>query len=300
MPTEKTESPKQKKLAELDRTRLLQECAKWFSAAIDGTLTEVLIQSLVRMLDIQEFSLLEFRINAAPAILSHYSSNEADLDPELETYLARTYLVDPYYNLFLRGDHWGFASFEEIMPDWMEHRHSYTEYQKLVHMVDECGYLISVADGVAIHLALIRSVGERQFGMQATSLLKDLEPIFSAVFKLYWTTHHDPDDPGLAMRQEGFSRISSVLSFFGSTVLTPREQEMVQLLLKGYSAKLVSEAMNISVGTANVHRANIYKKLDINSYKELFSVFIDAISSVEICAGEDIYQAYTSPPKSPA
>jgi DNA-binding NarL/FixJ family response regulator len=51
--------------------------------------------------------------------------------------------------------------------------------------------------------------------------------------------------------------------------LTPREREIVQLLAEGKSSKEVAVALNISVKTAETHRANIMRKLELHSVSEL-------------------------------
>jgi DNA-binding NarL/FixJ family response regulator len=51
--------------------------------------------------------------------------------------------------------------------------------------------------------------------------------------------------------------------------LTPREREIVQLLAEGKSSKEVAVSLNISVKTAETHRANIMRKLELHSVSEL-------------------------------
>src|SRR5271168_2125639 len=51
--------------------------------------------------------------------------------------------------------------------------------------------------------------------------------------------------------------------------LTPREREIVQLLAEGKSNKEVAGVLNISVRTAETHRANIMLKLNLHSIVEL-------------------------------
>jgi DNA-binding NarL/FixJ family response regulator len=51
--------------------------------------------------------------------------------------------------------------------------------------------------------------------------------------------------------------------------LTSREREIVQLLAEGKSSKEVASALGISVKTAETHRANIMRKLEIHSVSEL-------------------------------
>lgn len=51
--------------------------------------------------------------------------------------------------------------------------------------------------------------------------------------------------------------------------LTAREREIVQLLAEGKSSKEVAVALGISVKTAETHRANIMRKLELHSVSEL-------------------------------
>jgi len=50
--------------------------------------------------------------------------------------------------------------------------------------------------------------------------------------------------------------------------LSPREVEVLQLLIKGYSAKMIATELSISFDTARFHLKNIYSKLHVNCGKE--------------------------------
>ena len=51
--------------------------------------------------------------------------------------------------------------------------------------------------------------------------------------------------------------------------LTPREREVVQMIAEGKSSKEVASALGISEGTAETHRTNLMRKLDIHSVSEI-------------------------------
>lgn len=51
--------------------------------------------------------------------------------------------------------------------------------------------------------------------------------------------------------------------------LTPREREVVQLLAEGKSSKEVATHLDLSVKTAETHRSNIMRKLNLHSVSEL-------------------------------
>lgn len=55
----------------------------------------------------------------------------------------------------------------------------------------------------------------------------------------------------------------------GRAGLTPREREIVQLVAEGRSTKETADQLGISVKTAETHRANIMRKLNLGSVADL-------------------------------
>lgn len=53
--------------------------------------------------------------------------------------------------------------------------------------------------------------------------------------------------------------------------LTKREDDLLQLLVKGYSYKMIASEMGISIETVRVHIKKVYKKLQVNSATEAVS-----------------------------
>ncbi|HWW38976.1 response regulator transcription factor [Pedobacter sp.] len=53
--------------------------------------------------------------------------------------------------------------------------------------------------------------------------------------------------------------------------LTPRELDVLQLLIKGYSSKMIAAELMISFDTARSHLKNIYLKLHVNCGKQAIS-----------------------------
>jgi len=70
---------------------------------------------------------------------------------------------------------------------------------------------------------------------------------------------------------DGYSRPDVALDVKATTRnrLTAREREIVQLLADGKSSKEVANTLKISVKTAETHRANIMRKLELHSVSEL-------------------------------
>jgi len=70
---------------------------------------------------------------------------------------------------------------------------------------------------------------------------------------------------------EGYRRKGSQDERSGdsSSLLSPREREIIQLLAEGKNNYEVAGALNISVKTVETHRAHIMEKLDLHSITEL-------------------------------
>lgn len=52
--------------------------------------------------------------------------------------------------------------------------------------------------------------------------------------------------------------------------LTKREKEIIHLIARGQTSQQISEQLFISIHTVRTHRKNIWQKLEIKSYAELF------------------------------
>jgi ATP/maltotriose-dependent transcriptional regulator MalT len=55
------------------------------------------------------------------------------------------------------------------------------------------------------------------------------------------------------------------MAFAIAASISPREQEVLQLLSAGLSNREIAAKLSISVSTAKTHLENIYRKLGVNS-----------------------------------
>jgi DNA-binding CsgD family transcriptional regulator len=60
--------------------------------------------------------------------------------------------------------------------------------------------------------------------------------------------------------------------------LTPRERDIVQLVVEGYPSAAIAQRLGISRGTVKNHRRRLYEKLDITSERELFLLYVSWLS----------------------
>jgi DNA-binding NarL/FixJ family response regulator len=68
---------------------------------------------------------------------------------------------------------------------------------------------------------------------------------------------------------EGYLHPASENDQPSRSVLTPREREVIQLLAEGKTTKEVATTLNLSVKTAETHRTNLMRKLDLHSVVDL-------------------------------
>src|SRR5262249_17428107 len=58
------------------------------------------------------------------------------------------------------------------------------------------------------------------------------------------------------------------------TNLSPREEEILTLLTKGYRSKEIADELNIAVQTVHTHLRNIYEKLQVRSRAEAVAKYL--------------------------
>jgi DNA-binding CsgD family transcriptional regulator len=104
-----------------------------------------------------------------------------------------------------------------------------------------------------------------------------LQPAIAALLRA-----HDAAAEGIGSGEatdREHERLEGTLQRFGSSVLTPREGQVMRLMLEGYSAPSLAKVLGLSVETVRVHRRNIYEKLRISSLGELFNLALRAVTT---------------------
>jgi DNA-binding NarL/FixJ family response regulator len=71
------------------------------------------------------------------------------------------------------------------------------------------------------------------------------------------------------MMLDGYLRPQEVSENSEQQLLTPREREVIQLVAEGKTTKEIATALSLSVKTAETHRTNLMRKLDLHSIADL-------------------------------
>jgi DNA-binding CsgD family transcriptional regulator len=218
--------------------------------------------------------LLAFHADAPPEVLQHNLAPDVERH-YLERYLAGPYLLDPLYELALSDEKPATCRFRDATPDRFHSSEYYRHYCERTHLKDEMDFLVDVGKDSA--LALVVGRRGKMFSKAEFSRLQLFAPIVRAAMQRIWRswrTQPARDEPDRAIHK----RLTECFKNFGDGLLTERELEITQLLLRGHSTKSVARKLDIAPGTVMVHKRNLFSKLGITSQYELFSRFIDDLS----------------------
>lgn len=188
-------------------------------------------------------------------------------------YTAGLWLLSPLY-LNAKAGVRGFFHIQEIAPDNFRQSEYYALYYSSNGIIDQLGYLVESGDGTPLAISLERTAALPPFSATEREALKAAAEVVAALVRKHWAGEFTP---GEATQPELHTQVQQVLAQFGSSVLTPREREVAQLLLRGFPSKRAAATLGISAQTEQVHRKNIYNKLGLSSHNELFSLFFDSL-----------------------
>ena len=258
----------------LDSAEWQQAIAALLSADEADAICAALIRAIDLAVDHEGTCLIAFHRDAPPEII-HHTIEPAGARHYLDRYLAGPYLLDPLYQLALCGDKPTLCRFRDQSPDRFRSSEYYRQYCERTHLLDEMDFLLEAND--ATTLALVVGRRKRRFSKAELGRLRLIEPVVRAAMPKAWARRSRVG----ATRRAGDAlhrRLTDCFENFGDGLLTEREREITQLLLRGHSAKSVARELGIAPGTVMVHKRNLFAKLGISSQYALFSRFIEDLS----------------------
>ena len=254
----------------LESTDWHKAVAGIISSSDDQSVADALIDAIGSIVDHEGTCLLAFHKDASPEVL-HHTIEPAGAQHYIDRYLAGPYLLDPLHQLALREKKPTLCRFRDELPDRFRSSEYYRHYCDQTHLLDEMDFLSDVSDDTT--LALVVGRRKRMFNKTELTRLERIEPIVQAAMKKIWSAwaaKSDRSDKDAGMHR----RLTKCFDNFGQKVLTDRERQISQLLLRGHSSKSIARVLHIAPGTVMVHKRNLFLKLGITSQYELFSIFI--------------------------
>jgi len=209
-----------------------------------------------------------------------------------DKFIAGAFLLDPYYLAATKQKKNGFYYLHEIAPSGFKESEYFKTYFTLTGLSDECGYLIQLEEvgRKFINISIGQFDTVEKFSEKNLQNLAAVSPLIEALVKSHWQNLEVEPETTLDLREQ----LETALTSFGTSILTERENQMVQMILQGYSSKAIADRFSISVETVKLHRKNAYAKLDLGTQGELFNLFINSLMNMENYEGGDPLVTYLS------
>ncbi|MCH5373454.1 MAG: helix-turn-helix transcriptional regulator [Planctomycetes bacterium] len=250
-------------------TRLLSELAVLDACVGEPVFPQKVVAWVRSWIPTKSISLFEFELGMQPRTLFAHALNH---DPKMVEYTSGIYVLDPMYSLFAEDRFHGTVLLDLDGNQDREMPETFARYWIKVSASHEIGTLMEIGPGRCAHLSIYVSLGDRV--QDAMNLVKLVHPFLTRMFQRHLQPRAPADTATETARRRVHETISKVMSGFGAGVLTDREREVSQLLLKGHSSKSIARILDISPGTAAIHRSNIYRKLGVTGQGEMFAMFI--------------------------
>jgi len=223
---------------------------------------------------------LAAHLNADLPMMMRYSTQNAPeyilhdgLEPEhMELYRRGLYRVDPIYRLCRNERGQGVKDLTEISTPEELTGDYFKIFLRLTGMADDLAVLFPVEDRASLGLVFERRT---RFLRDEIAEMRALFPLLDSLHRLHQTLsrpaesrrHQDPGLPPIDYRK--------AVDAYLRAELTPRERDIVGLILLGYPTAKIAARLKLSVNTIKNHKKRMYNKLDITTERELFLGFVN-------------------------
>jgi DNA-binding CsgD family transcriptional regulator len=221
--------------------------------------------------------LMRYSRRGSPEYLIHEG-----LQPEhMAMYLRGLYRVDPIYRFCRRAKARGVKALAAMCAPAERSSEYFNVFLRLTGMADDLAILLPAGAGCSIGL-----VYERRFAFRPgeVAAIRALFPVIESLHALHLRfgrarPRRPQGQPQVRGGAPGLMPLAfnAALSAFLREQLTPRERDIVHLVLAGYPSSKIAERLNLSLNTIKNHRKRMYAKLDITTERELFLHFVNFI-----------------------
>ena len=277
----------------------IQQLSKWnrdISRAIAALGTENFFPRLIAAINgqvaIDYPQVWLYHRDLPPRVLYHEIPEPA-VAGQIDEYLEGPYREDPFYQTSMQQPRAKIYRLSRVTLGKLEQSDYYREYYGDTGTVDEAVYLAKLRGGNVINLSMMRLPQNGAFGEEEYQSLYLLAEPVSELIK----SHSEHDEFAVThLIQPGIDHtIDLAFRTFGASLLSPREKDVLELMLRGYGTDTSAQRLEIAVETVRRHRKSIYRKLDVSSQTDLFSLFLNSMSCLGQAAGRDPLSVYMSP-----
>ncbi|MEM7299465.1 MAG: LuxR C-terminal-related transcriptional regulator [Pseudomonadota bacterium] len=145
-------------------------------------------------------------------------------------------------------------------------------------LVDHAGFVAKIDEDRSLCISFSRSELFTAFSCAECNQFSNFAPFAMHGMKLIWKSRSQMPHRSVTHRiRAAKAKEDAALQSFGLTALTPRECDVVQLLVTGHSAKSIARALDMAIGTVRNHIKHIYLKLGLSSRAELYERYLKEI-----------------------
>ncbi len=192
-------------------------------------------------------------------------------------YLSGAYMLAPGYRTAQDTDFSGIGLLRDIFPGDMKASKYFYSYWGHTGMIDELFQFVRLDNNRVIWICAGRYEHSRRFQKSELKLLTMVEPLIREAVGRHWNDRpFDPDD--MQEKAPDHDRFRRSMDDFGASILSPREHEVCQLLLRGHSSKSAARVLTISPETERIHRRRVYGKLNVSSQVEVMARFMTTLT----------------------
>ena len=250
----------------------------------------MLVSMLRELVPVDDASVIVYPERELP-VVEYFEINDAAGVSTLDVFVKGPFLLDPYYLSATAEERFGVFRLRDLSPTGFKDSEYYRAWYRNCGYQDECGFVIPTSGEGFVNIALGKTAARASFTKRELRILADVYPTVEALCQQHWIERR-----GHAGDINLRAQLHNALESFGSSLLTERETQVINLVLHGHSTKTVADKLSISMETVKLHRKHAYAKLEVSSQAELFYLFLDSLMSAQDYEGGDTLVAYMQPP----
>jgi DNA-binding CsgD family transcriptional regulator len=268
-----------------------EQLAKLIPTVGSAEFPTALVEFLGELTQFDDVTILLYPGTDLP-VIEYFTVSEATGTSTLDPFAKGTFLLDPYYLAATRDRQFGVFCLRDLSPTGFRDSEYYKLWYRNCGYQDECGFLIPLTGDGFANIALGKTTKRARFSKREVAALASAFPTIAALCQRHWADA-GREKADIDLR----GQLHAALNAFGSSLLTDRETQVINLVLHGHSTRTLAEKLSISTETVKLHRKHAYAKLEVSSQAELFYLFLDSLMSASDYVGGDTLVRYMQSPR---